>query len=79
MFQASANRLRTWLRWAEDVLADPLEDARATENHFRSHPHRRPLQWDRLRRPGVVPARPAHCISPIRSGGPVETRHTANR
>lgn len=31
-----------------------------------SHPHRRDLGWQRSRRPGTVPARPAHCISPVR-------------
>ena len=29
------------------------------------HPHRRPLRSRRVRRPGMVAAAPAHCISPV--------------
>jgi hypothetical protein len=67
MFQASANRLRTFMRWAVDVLGDPEDDALAPHHNFISHPHRRPLRWERDRRPGTVAARPAHCISPVRA------------
>jgi hypothetical protein len=42
------------------------------ETGDRPHPHRRPLRWDRPRRAGTVPARPAHCLSPIR---PATERH----
>jgi hypothetical protein len=59
MFQSSSKRLRAWLRWTEDILGDPPEDVQP-------HPHRRELRWDRERRGGSVPARPAHCISPVR-------------
>jgi hypothetical protein len=79
MFQASADRLRTWLRWAEDALGDPPEDARGEPHNFKSHPHRRPLRWDRARRAGTVAARPAHCISPVRAGASAARRDTANR
>jgi hypothetical protein len=65
MFQSSKQRLRTWLSWAEDVLADPLDDAQGESDNFHTHPHRRPLRWERSRRPGAIAARPAHCISPV--------------
>ncbi len=60
MFQSSKSRLRAWLKWTEDILGDPPEDAR-------THPHRRELRWDRTRRGGSVPPRPAYCLSPVRS------------
>jgi hypothetical protein len=60
MFQSSKSRVRAWLERFDDVLGDPPEAAPP-------HPHRVPLRWDRARRPGSVPARPAHCISPVRS------------
>jgi hypothetical protein len=59
MFQSSAKRLRAWLSLVDDVLGDPPVQA--------PHPHRRPLRLERQRRPGSVPARPAHCISPVRA------------
>jgi hypothetical protein len=34
---------------------------------FRVHPHRASLGVARKRRPGSIPPRPAHCISPVRS------------
>jgi hypothetical protein len=71
MFQSSSKRLRAWLKWTEDILGDPPEDARP-------HPHRRELRWERTRRGGSVAARPAHCISPVRpsSGTPGRDRAT---
>ena len=60
MFHSSAGRLRAWLSRFEDILGDsPTPEA--------PHPHRRPLRWERSRRAGAVPARPAHCISPVRA------------
>jgi hypothetical protein len=59
MFHSSGKRLRAWLSLVDDVLADPPADA--------PHPHRRPLRLERERRPGSVPARTAHCISPVRA------------
>lgn len=59
MFQSSAKRLRTWLRFAEDVLGDPPVQVPP-------HPHRRPLRWERERRAGSVAPRPAHCLSSVR-------------
>ncbi|HWF72951.1 MAG TPA: hypothetical protein VG186_06390 [Solirubrobacteraceae bacterium] len=38
------------------------------------HPHRRELRWVRDRRPGSVPHRRAHCISPVRGTAAVPTR-----
>jgi hypothetical protein len=70
MFQASANRLRSLMSRAEDVLGAPEDDALAPPENFISHPHRRSLRWERARRPGTVAARPAHCISPVRAGTP---------
>jgi hypothetical protein len=58
MFQSPAKRLRAWLSFVEDILGDPPVAA--------PHPHRRPLRLERERRPGSVPARPAHCLSPVR-------------
>ena len=91
MFRSSADRLRTWLTGAGDLLWGPYEpaeddddarserspadpehesfdrDARAEDPPVDApHPHRLPLRWERDRRPGSVPARPAHCISPVR-------------
>jgi hypothetical protein len=73
MFQSSAKRLRAWLSRFDDVLADPPADAQSPDERLLSHPHRRPLTWERSRRPGAVPARPAYCISPVRAtvGEPV--------
>jgi hypothetical protein len=34
------------------------------------HPHRRRARAQITRRPGVVPARPAHCTSPVRHSAP---------
>jgi hypothetical protein len=65
MFQSSASRLRAWLRWTEDILGDPLDDAQRSNDNFVSHPHRRALRWEHSRRAGTVPARPAYCISPV--------------
>jgi hypothetical protein len=66
MFQSSAERLRTVLRWAEEVLADAPEQPQDNHDNFIDHPHRRPLRWQRERRPGAVPASPAYCVSPVR-------------
>ncbi|HUO71984.1 MAG TPA: hypothetical protein VMU39_14540 [Solirubrobacteraceae bacterium] len=66
MFQSSSNRWRAWLSRFEDILGDPSVDAPP-------HPHRLPLHWERTRRAGAVPARPAHCISPVRRTADVAT------
>jgi hypothetical protein len=42
------------------------EPASFDRSSYAGHPHRRALRWERRRRPGTVPARPAHCISPVR-------------
>jgi hypothetical protein len=59
MFQAPITRLKALLRDFDDVLGDP--------EPVEAHPHRRPLRWERARRPGMVAPRPAHCLSPVRS------------
>jgi hypothetical protein len=66
MFQSSGKRLRAWLSLVDDVLGDPPVDV--------PHPHRRPLRLERERRPGSVPARPAHCVSPLRTASERERR-----
>jgi hypothetical protein len=65
MFQSSSGRLRAWLSRFEDILGDPPAPAPP-------HPHRRPLRWEHARRAGAVPARPAHCISPVRARADAE-------
>jgi hypothetical protein len=77
MFQSSAQRLRTWMSRFEDVLADPSEDAHDHPDDLLTHPHRRPLRWERTRRAGAVPARPGHCISPVRATWDVDEREPA--
>jgi hypothetical protein len=79
MFQSSANRLRTWVSRVDDLLADHPDEAQPIEEPFRSHPHRRALRWDRERRPGSVPAAPAHCICPVRAPVVASGRHAATR
>jgi hypothetical protein len=67
MFQSSANRLRAWFAVVDDFLGDPPADARVDLKPWATHPHRRPLQWERRRRAGSVPAPPAHCLCPVRT------------
>jgi hypothetical protein len=74
MFQSSAARLRSW--WSavtEDILGGDLEADEADVDYFRSHPHRRPLSGQRVRRDGAIPPRPAHCLTPIRPGRATST------
>jgi hypothetical protein len=66
MFHSSANRLRAGWALTEDFLGDPPADAQRHLEPWETHPHRRPLRWQRERRGGSVPAAPAHCICPIR-------------
>src|ERR1700690_2138321 len=42
-----------------------LADDSATAASPPPHPHRRPLRWERERRPGSVPHPPMHCLSPV--------------
>jgi hypothetical protein len=67
MFRSSVMRLRAWLELADDLLGDPAQPASAHDAQLHSHhPHRRPLRWQRERRPGAVPAAPAYCLCPVR-------------
>jgi hypothetical protein len=68
MFQASVKRFRALLTLADDVLGDP-------ETPSAPHPHRRPVRIERQRRPGSVPPRAAHCLSPV----PVRTARAETR
>jgi hypothetical protein len=77
MFQSSAHRLRAWLNRFDDILADHPDDAHEPQGDPFSHPHRRPLRWERARRPGAVAARPAHCISPVRATADADDRDRA--
>jgi len=71
MFQSSKKQLRALMDRFEDVLGDPPQAA--------PHPHRMPLRWEHARRPGAVPARPAHCISPVRNDPQRARRERATR
>jgi hypothetical protein len=64
MFRSSVNRLRAWVALGEGLLDGPPADAPG--HPWETHPHRRPLRWQRERRPGSVPAAPAYCLCPIR-------------
>jgi hypothetical protein len=82
MFQSSKKRLRAWMDVVDDMLVgDPPVDAYAEPLAAATHPHRRPLRWQRARRAGSVPASPARCLCPVRpaqsefSGRP--SRHDA--
>jgi hypothetical protein len=67
MFQSSKKRLRAWLDVVDEMLVgDPPVDAYAEPPVEDTHPHRRPLRWQRPRRAGSVPAAPAHCLCPVR-------------
>ncbi|HUA04606.1 MAG TPA: hypothetical protein VMB27_11925 [Solirubrobacteraceae bacterium] len=67
MFQSSKTRLRAWRELVDDFLGDPPDDAQIDLEPWATHPHRRPLQWERERRAGSVKAPPAHCLCPVRS------------
>jgi hypothetical protein len=71
--------MRSWWSAAtEDILGGDLDGEREIDYHLH-HPHRRPLGTaarggrGRERRAGMVAARPAHCLSPVRGGRPVES------
>jgi hypothetical protein len=66
MFQRRLRPFRGLLSLLDDVLGDDFDQADRTDEA--PHPHRRSLRWQRERRPGSVAPRPAHCISPVRTG-----------
>jgi hypothetical protein len=67
MFQSSKKRLRVWLDVVDDILVgDPPAEAEAEPPLWDTHPHRRPLRWERARRAGRVPAATVHCLCPVR-------------
>lgn len=64
-------------------VGDPLDAGRATHAPAPAppapHPHRRPLRNERERRPGRLPAREQHCISPVARASASLTRPTTPR
>jgi hypothetical protein len=67
MFQSSKKRLRAWLEVVDEMLVgDPPVDAHAEPPLWATHPHRRPVRPQRVRRAGSAPAAPAHCLCPVR-------------
>ncbi len=79
MFQSSKARLRTWMKLVDDILADHPDEVRDDDPGYLHHPHRTPLRWQRERRLGSVPARPAHCITPVRAASGRSERDRAAR
>jgi hypothetical protein len=79
MFRPTLQRFRAWVELADDLLGDaPEADSPAlAQLHIQSHPHRRPLRWERSRRPGSVAPAPASCLSPVRParGGHDRSEH----
>ena len=67
MFLSSKTRLRAWLELVDDFLGDPPDDAQLDLEPRATHPHRRPLRWERKRRAGSVTPPAAHCLCPVRS------------
>jgi hypothetical protein len=68
MFLSSSKPLRAWLELVDDMLVgdDPLADAHLEAPAWATHPHRRPLHGQGVRRAGSVPPRPAYCLCPVR-------------
>ena len=59
MFHLTPERLNRLLSLLDDVLGDPPEEAP-------QHPHRQPLSWHPIRRPGTVAPATMSCLSPVR-------------
>ena len=59
MFQSSKKRMQALLDVVDDMLAGAPEPVAP-------HPHQRSVKLRIERRPGSVPARPMHCVSPVR-------------
>jgi hypothetical protein len=62
MFQPSS-KFQLLLQIVDDALVGAPEAPLPSDER---HPHRVPLRWEPTRRSGSVPARPAHCLSPVR-------------
>jgi hypothetical protein len=83
MFRSSLKRVMVWvertLAPSEGLDAGPDDRAAGADGQAAAarapHPHRRELRWERERRPGSVPRRPAHCISPVRPTAGSRTPH----
>jgi hypothetical protein len=91
MFRTSITRLAARCAAAiDDLLAadfdgyeqsyeSPEDTAGVIEGslaYHRGHPHRVPLASARERRPGRVPAAPAHCLSPVQTAAGGTRRRT---
>jgi hypothetical protein len=59
MFQLTPERLNRLLSLLDDVLGDPIDEAP-------QHPHRQPLSWHPIRRPGSIAPHTVSCLSPVR-------------
>jgi hypothetical protein len=59
MFDLTPERLNRLLSLLDDVLGDPSDEAE------QQHPHRRPLSWHPIRRPGTIAPRATSCLSPV--------------
>jgi hypothetical protein len=83
MFQSTKRRLQDLLDIVDDMLVGAPEtgfdhDGEPDDDAAVLHPHHRSVQLRIQRRPGTIPARPMHCLSPVRSQAPV-TRERAER
>jgi hypothetical protein len=72
MFHRASKPLGRLLSLLDDVLADPFDEASP-------HPHRRPLRWQRERRPGSIEKPSMQCTSPVRAGVRSSSRGVATR
>lgn len=69
MFHRPAHRFKALLSLVDDVLGDP--EPEYEPEVAPPHPHDRTVNLRITRRAGSVPARPAHCLSPVtRAPGP---------
>jgi hypothetical protein len=63
MFRMLIQKMSAWVETVDILGTDLAEPA----SELDTHPHRVPVRIERTRRAGAVSARPAVCISPVRS------------
>jgi len=83
MFQSTKRRLQDLLDIVDDMLVGAPEpefdpDGGPDDDAAVLHPHHRAVQLRIQRRPGTIPARSMHCLSPVRPQPPVQ-RERASR